>query len=543
MGFSQTGDTFTNPILAGFYPDPSVCRVGKDYFLVNSTFSYFPGITVFHSRDLVHWELIGHVLDRPEQLNLDHQGVSRGLFAPTIRFHKGLFYVTCTLVDIGGNFVATAKRPGGPWSMPVRQPEVNGIDPSLFFDNTGKAYLLYNSVAPDNKPLYEGHRTIRMREFDPAVLRVKGKERILVNGGVDISRKPVWIEAPHIFRKGRYYFLIAAEGGTGENHSEVVFRSKNVWGPYVPCEMNPILTQRDLDPARQYPITCTGHADLVQTLNGEWWSVFLGCRPYADDYYNTGRETFLAPVAWKDCWPLINPGFKEVQYRYPYPVHPVVPTSRPYSGNFIIRDEFEDSVLNRNWVFLRTPHERWYDLAARKGFLALQLRPETCAGDMNPTFLGQRQQHLIGSAAIALDFSPAGEDEKAGLLVFQNETHFYFLSKSELGSHPAIVLYKSRDKGLEVIASEILNDAQRHAIVFLKVDALEEQYAFSFTFDTRHWLLLKNRMDATFLSTKVAGGFVGCMYALYATSSGSPSNNRAFVDWFEYVGNDRVYKQ
>jgi xylan 1,4-beta-xylosidase len=336
MGFPQTGDTFTNPILAGFYPDPSVCRVGKDYYLVNSTFSYFPGITVFHSRDLVHWELIGHVLDRPEQLNLDHQGVSRGLFAPTIRFHKGLFYVTCTLVDIGGNFVATAKRPGGPWSMPVWQPEVNGIDPSLFFDNTGKAYLLYNSVAPGNKPLYEGHRTIRMRQFDPAVFRVKGKERILVNGGVDISRKPVWIEAPHIFRKGRYYFLIAAEGGTGENHSEVVFRSKNVWGPYVPCEMNPILTQRDLDPARQYPITCTGHADLVQTLNGEWWSVFLGCRPYADDYYNTGRETFLAPVAWKDCWPLINPGFKEVQYRYPYPVHPVVPTSRT-NGGMILR--------------------------------------------------------------------------------------------------------------------------------------------------------------------------------------------------------------
>ena len=543
MGLTQSDSTFTNPILAGFYPDPSVCRVGKDYYLVNSTFSYFPGITVFHSRDLAHWELVGHVLDRPEQLNLDHQGVSRGLFAPTIRFHKGLFYVTCTLVDIGGNFVATAKHPEGPWSMPVWQPEVNGIDPSLFFDNTGKAYLLYNSVAPHNKPLYEGHRTIRMREFDPRTLRVTGKERILVNGGVDISTKPVWIEGPHILKKGGYYYLMAAEGGTGENHSEVVFRSKRIWGEYVPYQKNPILTQRDLDSARKNPITCTGHADLVQTSKGEWWAVFLGCRPYADSYYNTGRETFLTPVQWKDDWPEINPGFKEVQYRYPCPVLPVVPTSRPYSGNFILRDEFEERALKRDWVFLRTPHEQWFNLDGRKGFLALKLRPETCAGDMNPTFLGQRQQHLIGSAAIALDFSPAAENEKAGLLVFQNETHFYFLSKTKKDGQTAIVLYQSNEKGWDVIASEPLNEAQQHAMLFLKADALGDQYAFSFTFDTRHWMLLKNRVDATFLSTKVAGGFVGCMYALYATSSGRPSNNHAYVDWFEYIGNDEVYKQ
>jgi xylan 1,4-beta-xylosidase len=539
---SQDENTFTNPILAGFYPDPSICRVAGDYYLVNSTFSYFPGITVFHSRDLVHWELIGHVLERPEQLNLDKQGVSRGIFAPAIRYNKGLFYVTCTLVDIGGNFVATSKRPEGPWSNPVWLPEVNGIDPSLFFDDNGKAYILYNSIPPDDKPLYEGHRTIRMRAFDMQKLRVMGKERLLINGGVDISKKPVWIEAPHILKKNGYYYLVAAEGGTAENHSEVVFRSKSVGGPYIPYEKNPILTQRNLDPAREFPITCTGHADFVQTKQGGWWAVFLGCRPYADNYYNTGRETFLAPVQWKDGWPVINPNFREVQYRYPDPIEPLTPTDRPYSGNFTIRDEFDKASLNRNWAFLRTPHEPWYDLASRKGFLALKLRPETCAGNLNPTFLSQRQQHLTGSASIAIDFSPAAENEKAGLLVFQNETHFYFLCKSMEGKQPALQLYKSGDKKMELIAAQPLNEDQQESMLYLKVDALGGSYAFSYSFDPRHWLLLKNGVEATFLSTKIAGGFVGCMYAIYATSSGTASSNSAYFDWVEFTGDDEVYK-
>jgi alpha-N-arabinofuranosidase len=272
---TQNKKEFTNPILAGFYPDPSICRVGSDYYLVNSTFSYFPGITVFHSKDLVNWKLIGYVLERQEQLNLDGQGVSRGIFAPAIRYHNGTFYVTCTLVDIGGNFVATSKSPEGPWSHPVWIPQINGIDPSMFFDENGKSYILYNSIAPDDKPLYNGHRSIRMYEFNLDSLKIMGEEKILVNGGTDINKKPIWIEGPHIFKKDGYYFLMAAEGGTSDQHSEVVFRSKNCDGPYVPYAHNPILTQRHLDPKRESAITCTGHADLVQTEQGDWWAVFF----------------------------------------------------------------------------------------------------------------------------------------------------------------------------------------------------------------------------------------------------------------------------
>ena len=186
---SQNNRYFTNPILTGFYPDPSICRVGNDYYLVNSSFAYYPGLPLFHSKDLVSWKQIGHAMNRPEQLDLIGAGVSRGLFAPAISYYKGIFYITCTLVDKEGNFVITAKDPAGPWSDPIWLNEVDGIDPSIFFDEDDRAYLLYNSVPPGNKSLWDGHRTIRMYEFDYKNLKVTGEQKILINGGSDISKK------------------------------------------------------------------------------------------------------------------------------------------------------------------------------------------------------------------------------------------------------------------------------------------------------------------------------------------------------------------
>ena len=547
---AQDKKGFTNPILAGFYPDPSICRVGTDYYLVNSSFSYFPGIPVFHSKDLVHWKLIGHAMDRAEQLNLDGQGVSRGIFAPAIRYHEGLYCITCTLVDIGGNFVITAKNPAGPWSNPVWLPHINGIDPSLFFDKNGNAYILYNSIPPDDKPLYDGHRTIRMRAFDLDSLKTMGEEILLVNGGVDISKKPVWIEGPHIFQKDGFYYLIAAEGGTADQHSEVVFRSTKVEGPYIPYQKNPILTQRHLDPKRKFPITCTGHADFVQTSAGDWWSVFLGSRPYPpveEGYTNIGRETFLAPIKWKDGWPVINPDYELVQYSYPYPMQSSIDEdSHPYSGNFVIRDEFDQPTLHPDWVFLRTPHERWYDLESKKGFLSIKVKPETCSGTMNPSFIGRRQQHAQGSASVALEFSPQGSNEKAGLLVFQNEEHFYYLCESIDGNEPVIQLYKSgtgsKHDTMELLASQKLSKEMSEKAVYLKIEARGNTYAFFYSSIDTQWNLLRDSVDASFLSTRIAGGFVGSLYAMYATSLGQRSKNTATYGWFEYKGNDDVYK-
>ena len=556
---------YTNPILAGFYPDPSICRVGDDYYLVNSTFAYFPGIPVFHSRDLVNWKLIGYVIDRPDQLNYDSLGVSRGIFAPAIRYHNGTFYVTCTFVDGGGNFVCTAKNPAGPWSKPVWLPPVSGIDPSLFFDNDGKAYIVYNSVAPDGKPLYQGHRTIRMRGFDTGKLAVLDDEKILVNGGTDLNEHPIWIEGPHIFKVHDLYYLICAQGGTAENHSEVVFRSKDVWGPYVSYKGNPILTQRDLNPGRDYPITCTGHADFVETQNETWWAVFLGCqpyKPYEKDYYNTGRETFLAPVTWKTsaddtaarhlddehAWPTIIPHGEEVSYTYPYPLpRDENFTGIPHGGNFEYTDNFDSDSLDLNWEFLRAPHKKWYSLTEKPGWLAIELRPETCSGRMNPSFIGRRQQHEHSTASTLMDFSPRADNEKAGLVVFQNETHFYYLCKSLEEGHPVIQLYKSTDgtgDGIELLARKKLSSTSGDTKVYLKIHADGGSgYSFYYGFAPDKWNLLEGSLDASFLSTKVAGGFVGCMYALYATSLGKPGLNSAFFDWFKYKGMNEAYRK
>lgn len=238
-----------------------------------------------------------------------------------------------------------------------------------------------------------------MVEFDRESMKVIGDNKIIVNGGTDLSKKPVWIEAPHIYQINDYYYLMCAEGGTGPQHSEVIFRSKDIWGPYEPWEKNPILTQRDLDPARANHVTTAGHADMVQMDNGDWWAVFLAVRPYEGNYFNTGRETFLAPVTWtEDGWPVINPDFEEVQYSYPMPSGKAADASLPpFAGNFAFEDEFTAGKLDFRYMFLRTPQEQWYTLA--DGQLTLQLRPTTVNERSNPSYVGFRQHHLVGQAS------------------------------------------------------------------------------------------------------------------------------------------------
>ena len=537
--FSQSV-TLTNPILSGFYPDPSIVRVGADFYLINSTFSYFPGIPVFHSKDLKNWKQIGNVIDRPSQMNFLGARMTRGLFAPAISYHDGTFYVVCTQVDKGGNFVVTAKNPAGPWSNPTWLPQVNGIDPSIFFDE-GKAYIIYNSDAPDRKPLYDGHRTIRMYEFDAGQLRTTGEETILVNGGVDIAKKPVWIEGPHLLKRNSWYYLYAAEGGTSVNHSEVVFRSKSPKGPFTPYEKNPILTQRDLPEDRKDPITCTGHAQFVDGPDEKTYAVFLGTRPYVGDYYNTGRETFIAPVAWTDDWPVINPEYKEVKYSYDANYKEVKqPGALRQSGNFKYTITFE-KVLEPTLIFMRTRDSTSFSLSKDKG-LTLKLKPQTVMEMQNPSFIGKRQQHLNCAIETKLNFSAATDQEKAGLIVFQNESHFYYLCKTVDNGKPAIHLYKSTtdSKTMETIAQITIPTTQ--AEVWFRIQAKGEFYAFEYALKANDWKTLKDNVDAKFLSTHVAGGFIGCIFGMYATSSGNESSNACSYKYLSYEGNDPMYK-
>lgn len=530
----------TNPVLAGFYPDPSVLKVGSDYYLINSTFAYFPGIPIFHSKDLKNWKQIGNVISRPSQMNFMGHRMTRGLFAPAIEYHNGIFYVTCTLIDRGGNFVVTSKNPAGPWSDPVFLPEVRGIDPSLYFDGD-KAYIIYNSDAPENKPLYSGHRTIRMYEFDYANLKVTGEEKTLVNGGVDLSKKPVWIEGPHFIKRNGWYYLYAAEGGTSVNHSEVVFRSKSIWGPFVPYEHNPILTQRDLPADRKHPVTSAGHAQFVEGPDGKTYVIFLAVRPYAGDFYNTGRETFLAPVSWKDDWPVVDLGGEEIRYSYRMNYKEVKQKdARPQSGNFEYVIPF-DKTLDPSLLFLRTCDSSRFSLDKSKG-LTLKLTPETVMGLGHPAFIGKRQQHLFCQTETDVTFSAKTDNEKAGLIIFQDEKHFYYICKSTDQGKPVVQLFKSNpENDIMDLLNQVPLTVDAKQVLF-RIDARNDHYDFYFALKPKQWTLLKDNLDATFLSTRVAGGFIGCIFGLYATSSGKETTNHVSYRELRYSGNDAMYK-
>lgn len=499
--------SYRNPILAGFHPDPSITRAGDRFYLVTSTFGYFPGIPVFESSDLVHWKLLGHVLDRPEQLRVHGLGISRGVFAPAIHYHDGTFYVLNTLVDSGGNFITTAKSAAGPWSDPIWLPEIDGIDPSLFIDADGKAYVL-NNGPPDETPRYDGHRAIWMQELDLGSLKLVGPRRVLVNGGVDISKKPIWIEGPHLFKRGDWYYLMCAEGGTGPNHSEVILRARSVWGPYVPYEHNPILTQRDLPANRPDPIINAGHADLVEAPDGTWWATFLGSRPYDSVNYNTGRETYLLQVAWRDGWPVILEQGKPIPYVAAAPKLPNVhPEAPPLTGNFTWRDEFDRQELDGAWLQLRAPKRQWFDLAAERGRLRITPSRERLDGKGNPTYLGRRQQHLAFEASTSLRL-PERAGVAAGIAAFQGDDHWYFFGVRRAGASWQIFVEKKSGEALEQVASTTLEQAASE--IKLRITGRGRDYSFHHDGGGNGgWRPLLENDDGSILSTEVAGGFVG----------------------------------
>ncbi len=505
---------YRNPILPGFFPDPSITRVGEDYYLINSSFAFFPGIPVFHSKDMVHWSQIGNAIDRPGMLDFSGLNTSRGVFAPDISYHDGTFYIVNTCVDCKGNFIITAKDPAGPWSDPVWLP-FGGIDPSLFWDDDGKTYIVYND-APEGKPLYDGHRALWLQPFDPRTNALVGPRKVVVNGGVDLAKKPVWIEGPHIFRKDGHYYLMAAEGGTAEGHSEVIFRGDTVWGPYLPYGDNPILTQRDLDPARSDPVTSTGHADLVQTQKGDWWAVFLGTQPYSGNLYNTGRETFMLPVNWKDGWPVILDHGQAVPKLNPAPAitAPPMPQRTEVHSLGHVRGKGSPEILQ-----VRTPSEPFFafsDFAT----VALSARPEAI-GDVtsHPSFLGLRQTAPAETIRTVVIYTPVNDGDRAGLVALQSDDFYIFFGIARRGGKP--VLEVTRRSGAAdprdgvVVASAPLKAKPGTALeLTLTIAGGTAHFAYN---DTKKGnVTLADAVDVTNLSTAKAGGFVGTIVGVYA---------------------------
>nr|WP_244501525.1 glycoside hydrolase family 43 protein [Sphingomonas gellani] len=498
---------YRNPIVSGYYPDPSVTRVGDDYYLVLSSFAHYPGLPIFRSKDLVNWTQIGNAIDRPGQLDFTGMRTSQAVFAPDISYHDGVFYIANTCVECKGNFVITATDPAGPWSDPVWLP-FEGIDPSIYWEGD-KAYIV-NNRAPNETPRYDGHRAIWIQEYDWRAGKMVGESTQLINGGVDISKQPVWIEGPHILRKDGWYYLTAAEGGTSVNHSQVVFRSRTLRGPYAPFPGNPILTQRDLNPARPHPVTSSGHAKLVQTQNGDWWATFLAVRPYQGDYYNIGRETFLLPVTWKDGWPIILPKGRSIPFvgarpRLPVGARGPVPTR----GDFGYVDEFDGDRLGMQWVGIRTPKAPFYRLD--HGDLILDRG--TPLGDLSgvPAFVARRQQHHIATMSTTVRFEPDRDGDRAGLAAVQSDANYLFFGVTRVAGKPVIALFTA-DQGKERL---VASAPATRGPVTLTIRADGGSMAFDYQQAGGRHVLARN-VDARFLSTKSAGGFVGTLVGPYA---------------------------
>ncbi len=519
---------FYNPILSGFFPDPSICRKGDDYYLVNSTFSFFPGIPVFHSTDLVNWKQIGHILDRPEQFVNTDQPVSYGIFAPAIEYnsYNDLFYLTTTYVGSKGNFVVTAKDPAGPWSNPIWLPEVPGIDPSLFFDDDGKAYIL-NNQDPSYPPLYQGHKATWMQEFDVVENKTFGPRRVLRDGGHNLAEKPIWIEGPHIYKLNGYYYLMPAEGGTSINHSQVVFRSKDIWGPYETYENNPILTQRDLDRNRPNPVTNTGHADLIQDPNGDWYAVFLACRPYTpENHFNIGRETFLLPVHWtEDLWPVILDRGLEVPMILDLPMNATNRDLEPgfmKRGNFSYTESFADQKLPMEWFFLRTPVEEWHFFDPENKGVWIDARDANLRERKQPSFIGTRQRHHDMTVEISMLWLPSTPNDLAGLVLFQNEAFHITLGVTLVDEKNHVVLQKAENQeGVvnKVVLESIELPGSFSGHIDLKAESKNGQLAFLYKTGNSDWQMVKDGIDARYLSTENATGFIGTILGMYVSSN------------------------
>ena len=503
-------DAVYNPILPGWYSDPSFCTNGEgDYFLVTSTFSYFPGVPLFHSRDLVNWKQVGHVLDRPSQLTgLGRQHTSGGIYAPDIKYNpKNRTYYMITTNVGAGNFLVKTQDPFGPWSEPILLPQVQGIDPSLFFDDDGRAYIVNNDEAPGGKPEYDGHRTIRIVEYDVQDDCTIGERRIIVDKGVDPAAKPVWIEGPHLYKIDGKYYLMCAEGGTSDQHSEVVFRADSPMGEYKPWHRNPILTQRHLAADRPEPVTCTGHADLLRTPEGEWWGVFLGCRPVKGGFENLGRETFLLPVRWsEDGFPFFLEGDETVPVIVRRPGTRVEGT--PTFGNFVVEDSFTGDRLDKAWMTLRGPADGLY--ALKGGALELTCSPLRATRFETPALILRRLQHHAFTASTRMRFVPEGT-EAAGLLLYKDERHQYFLKVCLVDEKPSICLERSG----ETLSCKRLPDTFSTVdLAIVSDDGLT--FRFGYAVDGREMRTLIAGVDASYLSTAVAGGFTGTTVGPYA---------------------------
>lgn len=526
----EDGQTFSNPIISGFAPDPSIVRVEDDFYLINSTFEYFPGIPIYHSTDLVNWELISYALNEPEQVDLGHIKSSDGIHASTIRFHDGTFYIITTN-NVDGtmvNFIVTASDPRGPWSAPQVLEGAPGIDPSLFFDDDGRAWYVGNHIPPD--PEFPGQAEIWLQEVDIEAMQLIGERHYLWRGCCG----GVWAEGPHIYKKDGYYYLLISEGGTAYEHALAVAISRDITGPYQNNPRNPVLTHRQL--SYDYPISGVGHADLVELTDGRWYAVALGWRLVNGVHGILGRETFLLPViwetepyAWKEeklTFPVFSPATGKVELSYPL----------PFGGDTVQRrggftDSFDETILGLEWNFRRAPQHQFQYLDRNPGSLRLELQAGAIGEREQYSFVGIRQRHFQFDAKTRMTFAPGGQEE-AGLIAIQNDRSAFLLTLATGADGNVIRLTQSkRGTSRQLAAAAYEGDA-----VHLRITGDYLDYDFQYSADGQSWTSIAGAVDVTALSPAVIVGYnyTGVYLGLYASSNGEESKNYAAFEFFNY---------
>jgi len=505
----QRSTTYVNPVITGFYPDPSIVRVGEDYYLAVSSFEYFPGVPIFHSRDLVNWKQIGHALTRKEQVNLSMRKSSAGIFAPTIRYHNGTFYMITTDVGGIGNFFVTAKDPAGPWSDPIRVP-YGGIDPSLTFDDDGRVYVTAQMGWGK-----ESH--IIQYEIDPNTGEALTQPKRIWDGDGG-----VWTEGAHLYKINGMYYIMSACGGTSYDHRAIIGRSKDPYGPFEPCP-HPILTHKDLP---DHPLQCLGHADLVDDVNGNWWMVFLGTRPVngKGGYTVLGRETFLAPVTWKDGWPMVDNNEGTVQERMTV-VNLPVPSDSPTH-----HDEANYEIpFPPQWSFLRVYDEKRYQLSEDGQTFTLVGNEHTMDNDGDATFACLRQTARSMRFSSAVRFEASADGEEAGIAARLHNRGYVTLTL--VRKDGATVLRAVAKNGDEKYETELPWGRQD---AYLEIRSDDEKYYCRCSADGATWQDVPLDIRAEWLSQERNGGFTGVVVGLYVSGNGRAETNPAVFTRVEY---------
>ena len=537
-------DTFINPIINGGYPDPSIVRVENDFYIVNSSFEYFPALPIHHSKDLVNWELIGYGIDRPSQgtgkVNLYDVQQQGGIHAPSIRYHDGLFYIVTTNVyspvDKSKptemvNFILTAKNPAGPWSDPYVIEGAPGIDPDIFFDDNGKVWFV--GTHDTGNPNKNGIGEIWIQELDLNNWKLKGQRHSIWRGACG----GCCVEGPHIYKQYGRYYLMVAEGGTSYNHAVMIASSENIEGPYDSNPKNPILTSRHL--SNNNWVHSTGHADLVQLKDNRWYMVSLGIRNEMDSTSNMGRETHLMPVVWEEAWdnwvevekgrwepviikwPVVAPNTGKVERNTSIPF-----LEKKQNINYSFYDDFTSSKLDLQWNFRRVPRENTYELNSKNKTLKLNLSPESFELRSQYNLMGFRQKETEFEYSSSMNFKPKKNFSEAGLSIFsQDDNYINFTVKKHNNKTLLNLSVKPRDQKLDIIKSIPLKYNEN---IILKIVSKDNKYIYYYSLDDGNSFDVFTETGANLVLCK---GYIGTNLGLYASSNGYKTKEYAEFEW------------